>query len=170
MSVDVPEITTERLRLRAWRESDFDAHAAMSADPEVTRFVGGVRDRETAWRHMATHVGHWQLRGYGNWAVELIDDGEFIGRVGLWQPEGWPGLELGWKLARRTWGRGLATEAARAARDWAWIELDATRLISLIHPDNAASIAVAAKLGMAPDGHVELGGSEVLVYAVERGA
>jgi RimJ/RimL family protein N-acetyltransferase len=115
----VPRLQTVRLVLREWQTTDADAYAAMTADPEVMRYLGGVKDHEQSWRAMAVHAGHWTLRGYGNWVVERASDGEFLGRVGLWYPEGWLGLEIGWTLARNAWGNGYATEAARAAMDWA---------------------------------------------------
>ena len=96
--------------------------------------MGGPLDVADTWRQMAFFVGHWELRGYGLWVVER--EGELIGRVGLLQPEGWPGLEVGWLLGRDAWGHGYATEAARAAAEYAWRELDAQELISLIAPDN----------------------------------
>ena len=97
---------------------------------------------------MAFQTGHWVLRGYGNWVVERKLHGVVIGRVGLWNPEGWFGVEVGWKLARHAWGQGYVMEAATAAITWAFDELDCDRLISVINPDNAASIRVAERLGM----------------------
>jgi len=144
----VPRIETERLLLREWRPTDLDAFAAMSADPEVMRYVGGVLGRAESWRQMALHAGHWALRGYGNWAVERRADAVLLGRVGLWNPEGWPGLEVGWTLARDAWGHGYATEAASAAIEWAWTVLDAPRLISVIDPENVASAGVAERAGL----------------------
>ena len=157
-------IRTERLLLREWREEDLDAYAAMLADPEVARYIGGVLDRAGAWRQMAMFTGHWELRGYGLWVVEV--EGRMIGRAGLWCPEGWPGLELGWALARGAWGRGYATEAARAAMAWAWAALRPPALISLIHPENERSARVAERLGMAPAGEHEVNGARALVYEI----
>ncbi len=116
---------------------------------------------------MALHAGHWQLRGYGLWAVEG-QDGSFLGRVGLWNPDGWPGLEVGWTLARQAWGAGYATEPARAAMGWEWSELRAPRLISLIAVDNARSIHVADRLGMTPLRGDDLDGTPVTIYGIER--
>ncbi len=147
--LDVPTLETPRLRLRGWRDEDLDAYAAMVADVEVMRFFGGeALERPAAWRHIALFTGHWALRGYGIWAVERREDGAFVGRSGLWWPEGWPGLEVGWVLAREHWGRGYATEAGAAARDWAFGHLDADRVIALIDADNDRSAAVARRLGM----------------------
>jgi RimJ/RimL family protein N-acetyltransferase len=136
----------------------------MCADPEVMLYLGNGRpiSRDEAWRQIAVFIGHWALRGYGLWAVEA--DGSFIGRVGLWQPEGWPGLEVGWALARPYWGHGYATEAASAATKFAWTRLGASELISLIQPDNHASRRVAERLGMELHGGRPLGGTPVLVY------
>jgi RimJ/RimL family protein N-acetyltransferase len=165
----VPTVSTERLILRDWRDSDLDAHAAMSADAEVQRFLsGGPIDRIQAWREMALHAGHWALRGYGNWAVERKEDGVFLGRVGLWNPEGWFGLEVGWKLARHAWGNGYATEAARASVEWGFTCLDAEEIISVIRPANVASIAVARRLGMSAVREAEHGGATVVIYSLTR--
>ena len=130
-------------------ESDIDAYAEMCADPEVVRYIGDGQpvSRPLAWRNLAMMVGHWSLRGYGMWAAEERSSGELIGRIGFWQPEGWPGFELGWMLRRSHWSRGYATEGARAALRYGFSELAQPKIISLIHPDNAASIRVARRLG-----------------------
>ncbi|MGE5617593.1 MAG: GNAT family N-acetyltransferase [Candidatus Woesearchaeota archaeon] len=167
-----PTIETERLVLRAWREDDLDPYAAMCADPEVMRYIGSGRvlDREEAWRQIAIFLGHWELRGYGLWALEAKAERSFVGRVGLWQPEGWPGLELGWTLARPHWGQGYATEAGGASMEFAWAHLNAAKLISLIQPENRASRRVAERLEMQVERRARLGPSEVLVYSRERPA
>jgi RimJ/RimL family protein N-acetyltransferase len=87
------------------------------------------------------------MRGFGFWAVERKSDGAFVGRVGLWNPEGWPGLEVGWTLGRKYWGNGYATEAARAAMDHAFRTLDIPKLISVVNIENAPSQRVAKRLG-----------------------
>src|SRR5215470_13677785 len=121
---------TERLSLRMFRESDLDAYAGMCADPEVMRYPARKpMTRAEAWRNMAMVLGHWQLRGYGLWAVEDRESGLLAGRAGLWRPEGWPGLEVGWTLRREFWGRGYATEAGRAALDHAVTTLKQTYII-----------------------------------------
>lgn len=164
----VPEVQTSRLLLRGFRADDLDACAAMDADPEVMRYMGGVVDRDQSWRSMSVHVGHWVLNGFGTWAVERKADGVLIGRIGLWRPEGWPGVEVGWKLARDAWGKGYATEAATASMEWGWEALDISTLISLIHPQNDASMRVAERLGMRRAGHHAINGQRAVVFAVER--
>jgi len=144
----IPRIETERLMLREWREGDFEPYAEFMADAEVVRYLNGSpMHRNDAWRNMAAIVGHWVLRGYGFWAVERKSDGRFVGRVGLWNPEGWPAMEVGWTLGRPFWGQGYASEAARASLDHAFENFPVARMISSIHPDNTPSQAVAARIG-----------------------
>ena len=163
----IPTLTTERLVLRAFRDDDLDAWAAVLADEEATRFVGGVVGREEAWLRIARYLGHWVLRGYGIWALEERASGRLVGRAGLWFPEGWPELEVGWTLDRAVWGRGYATEAGRAAVEWGRSELGLTRIASVINPENERSIAVARRLGMEFDRSTTLAeGEDVDVYAM----
>ena len=169
--VEVPVLETERLLLRPWRDDDLDAYAAMCADPEVMRHMGdggSTLRRDDAWRQMAMFVGHWQLRGFGMWALEERDTRRFIGRVGLHRPEGWPGLEVGWMLARDTWGLGYATEAGRVSLTYAWEVVGADHVISVIEPENAASVRVAERLGETREGTFDLDGLEVLIYGIDR--
>ena len=143
----IPTLETERLWLRPLRESDADDYAALNADPEVMLHIGEPWDPERSWRHLTFLLGHWLLRGTGSWAVEHKETGAFVGMVGFSSPEGWPGFELAWILARRYWGNGYATEAARAAMDHAFTAWTKDRIISLIAPDNHASIRVAERIG-----------------------
>jgi RimJ/RimL family protein N-acetyltransferase len=114
---EIPTLETERLRLRCLRGSDYEDYAALYAEPETVRFSadGKTWDRGRAWRHMAFAVGHWRLKGIGTWAVEKKATDAFLGMIGFWEPETWPGFELGWTLAPRYWGQGFATEGASAA-------------------------------------------------------
>lgn len=163
-------IETERLLLRPFRASDWAPYAAMCADAEVMRYLGTgtTLSREDAWRAIAGMLGHWQLRGYGMWALESRESGALVGRAGFLDPPGWPGFELGWVLAREHWGHGYATEAARAALACAFDTLRRERVIHLIRPDNAASIRVAERLGARAAGEVELLGGKALVYESRR--
>lgn len=169
--IEIPTLTTDRLILRAFRDDDLDAYAEMCADPEVMRYLGEGKtlSRADAWRQLAFFVGHWALRGFGLWALEEKASGRFIGRAGLLQPEGWPGFEVGWTLARPWWGKGYATEAAREALRYAFDELDRDHVISIIRPDNLPSIRVAERLGERLEGEVEsFFGSRALIYGIHR--
>jgi RimJ/RimL family protein N-acetyltransferase len=163
-------LETDRLTLRMLRESDLDAYAEMCADPEVMRYIGDGQPlaRPMAWRNLAMMVGHWSLRGYGLWAVEERTSGVLVGRIGCWNPEGWPGFELGWMLRRSYWGLGYATEGARAALRFAFTQLNRPHVISLIHPENAASIRVAMRLGERLHDSTEVMGKPALMYRITR--
>lgn len=165
--MDIPEIETERLRLCALDNRHFEAYAAMLADAGSTRFVGDGQplDRMNAWRSMAMLLGHWHLRGYGMWAVERRDDGRFIGRVGLHNPEGWPDIELGWMLVPDERHQGYATEAARASLDFAFGRLQVSRAISLIRAENSASERVARRIGGRQGTTIDFLGAATLVYS-----
>ena len=160
---DIPTVSTERLRLRAFQASDLDAYAAMQANPEVMRFLvdGRTHTRVEVWRIMAGSLGSWPLRGYGMWARVKADTGRFVGSIGIFQPLDWPEPELAYSLDRPFWGQGFATEAATAARGWLFGHFPLARLASFIRPDNHASIRVAERLGAVCEGAVELRGSAV---------
>lgn len=168
--MQIPQLKTQRLILREWREEDFEAYAEMCGDREVMRYIGAgqVLSRDESWRSMAMIAGHWRLRGYGMWAVEERQSGEMIGRIGCWHPHGWPGFEIGWSLRRTYWGRGFATEGAKAALDYAFRELQQPDVISLIRPENLASRRVAEKLGEKLTGTMELLGGEAVIYKMYR--
>jgi RimJ/RimL family protein N-acetyltransferase len=163
-------LQTERLILRRFCDQDLDAYASMCADPEVMRYllVGKTLTREEAWHHMAEIEGHWQLRGYGLLAVEERESGTLVGRIGFLKPEGWPGFELAWTLARPYWGRGYATEGARAAMAYAFEELGQDKIISLIHPDNKPSIRLAERLGETLEDTIVIKGRKTLRYSISR--
>jgi RimJ/RimL family protein N-acetyltransferase len=163
-------LETKRLILRPFVEADLDAYARFCADAETMRYLGDGRPlaRWEAWRQMALFLGHWQLRGYGLWAAQDRTTGALVGRIGLYNPEGWPGLEVGWLVDRALWGRGLATEGGRAALAYAFRELDADHVISIIRPENRASIRVAEKLGMVFERTEEVLGKESLIYGKAR--
>src|ERR1044071_4300054 len=124
-----------------FREDDLEPYAAISADPGVMRYRGAGKPlaRWEAWRQMAMILGHWQLRGFGLWAVEERATGALVGRIGFFEPDGWPGFELGWMLRRASWGKGYATEGARRALAHAFTAMERDHLISLIRPANRAS-------------------------------
>ena len=163
-------LETPRLRLRMFRDDDFEAYADMMADPEVVRYLpqGRPLPRPEAWRNMAAVLGHWQLRGFGPWAVEEKASGDLVGRVGPFRPAGWPGQELIWAMRRQSWGLGFATEGARAALAYMFDKLASDNVVSLIRPQNTPSIRVAEKIGEQLQDRMEFYGGEVLVYGLCR--
>jgi RimJ/RimL family protein N-acetyltransferase len=167
----VDTLTTERLTLRPFSADDVVPMMEMHQDPEVIKHVllgGAPGDVEAAWRNVAMLIGHWHLRGYGQWAVVEHATGETIGRVGPYNPKGWPGIELGWIIRRDRWGNGFATEAAKAALGWMWGHVDTDRVISIIRPDNLRSIRIAEKIGETLESRTTQNRIEMLVYAARR--
>jgi RimJ/RimL family protein N-acetyltransferase len=155
--------------MRMLEARDFDEYAAMHSDFEVTRFTTRTHlSRMDAWKHLAMIAGHWHLRGFGMWGVEELSTGRLAGRVGFHQPDGWPDFELGWTIGREFWGKGYATEAARAALKHGFGAMGRDHVISLIDPLNTRSISVAQKLGETPQGHFELDGHQLIVYGIRK--
>jgi RimJ/RimL family protein N-acetyltransferase len=171
--MQIPTLATDRFVLRAFRESDVPALTALHSDPEVVRFIRPNGEPETkpgqAWEYMAVQMGHWLLKGYGKWAMADPKTDELIGRVGYFDaPYDWPGLELGWTMARKVWGKGYATEAARLALDWGFANIDADEIISAIIPGNDRSIRVAERLGQKYARMATIHGADCRIYAVTR--
>ena len=147
MEFDGPVIQTERLVLRVPRIGDFDAYAAMAQDADNMRFIGGAMPRAVAWRKFLQVPGAWLLQGFAMFAVEERATGRGLGQLGPWQPEGWPGTEVGWGFDRAAQGQGFATEAGVAAVDWAFDHLGWSEVIHSRDPDNLPSQALARRLG-----------------------
>lgn len=169
-------LETERLVLRRWREDDLEPLAAIDGDPEVMRFIGdgSVHTREQTAAALAFMERGWDERGFGIFAVELRETGELAGWVGLtvpgFLPEVLPAVEIGWRLGRRFWGRGIATEAAREALRFGFTEAGLDRIISICHVDHHASARVMTKLGMRQEREtvVPAHGQPVRVLAITR--
>lgn len=167
-------LETERLLLRRWEPTDFDVYAAMYAEAEVMRFLaadGRPMSRFDAWRSLSTQVGHWYLRGFGMFAVVERASGNLIGRIGPWQPEGWPDFEIGWTLRSAYWGHGYATEAVKSCITYSFTELGRSHLISVIDPDNIRSIRVAERVGERLEGTTSLPNvpnKKLLQYGLDR--
>ena len=162
-------LETQRLILRLFTERDLDPFAGMGADSEVMRFLGGrPLTHSESWRQVATMLGHWQLLGYGMWALEERETGAFVGRVGFIDPPGWPGFELGWALARDFWGRGLAWSQDLDSLLNNKRVYHSDHVISLIHPENTRSRRLAERLGERFEKTVDLFGDEVGVYGIDR--
>ena len=143
----IPELHSKRLIMRGSRESDLDALAEFYQDEEASRFIGGTMPRYAVWKSIATDIGHWAIRGFGFFAVELKETGELLGWCGPWAPEGWPENEIGWGIFPKHQRKGYASEAAIECIKFAYSELGWKTAISCIDPKNTGSIGVAKKLG-----------------------
>jgi RimJ/RimL family protein N-acetyltransferase len=144
----------------------------MLADPGTARFITvdgkPVTDELIGWRNAAVMAGHWALHGLGMFVVAERSSGKFVGRVGPWRPPGWPGFEVGSGIASEFRGRGYALEAARAAIDWAFATFELDRIIHCIDRENAASQAVARRLGAEIQGETDLFGHVADVWVTRR--
>ena len=168
----VDELRTTRLLLRRWRASDEAQMACINREPEVGRYLNRPVDDDAVAAFHEVMLGHWQTHGFGPWALESIEagqEGRFIGFAGLahvppFLAAAGPAPELGWRLDPAVWGRGLATEAALAARDDAFDRLALPEIVSVIHPQNHRSARVATKLGMSRQREID---NPVLVRRVD---
>lgn len=142
----IPALETERLILRAPRESDLDREVLFYSGDHA-QFVGGPRDRYDCYMGLMSRLGHWVEKGFGFWHLDEKTTGRHVGRVGLIEPLGWPEPEIGWSIMPDALRQGFATEAARAARHYAYDSLGWRTAISLVDPENTASVGVAKKLG-----------------------
>lgn len=156
MTLGGPMLITEHLILRPPARADFDGWADFYADPETMRFLGGAQPRATAWRTLCAMAGAWHIRGFGMFSLIERASGRWVGRAGPWQPEGWPGTEVGWGVLREFAGRGYAREAAIASIDFAFDQLGWTEVIHCINPENTASIRLAERLGAVNQGPTRL--------------
>ena len=166
----IPEkLETGRLILRRFEEPDWvDLHKLYS-DPECTRYtIQRTLTEGESWRTMATMIGHWQIRGYGPYAVENKATGTVMGPVGLWYPNDWPGPEIKWALRSTYWGQGYASEAARAVKRMAAETMPETSLISLIFADNEPSIRLAIALGAKFEEEIEFRGQLAQIFRHSR--
>jgi len=148
-------IITERLILRQWRDSDRQPFQDMNADPRVMEFMPGLLAPEDTDELIRRIELHFQRHGFGPFAAELCEDQSFLGYIGLYVPTFdapfTPAVEIGWRLAAGHWGRGLATEGARAVLRYAFEDLGLDSLVSFTVPQNIRSIRVMEKLGMTHD-------------------
>jgi RimJ/RimL family protein N-acetyltransferase len=159
------DLESERLYLRQFRDADWrDLHRYYS-DAEATAFTfrRSLGEGDT-WRVMSGMIGHWQLRGYGPYALEEKAGGSVLGTVGPWYPNDWPEPEIKWGLARQFWGQGFASEAASLVLATAAEYLPDIAFISLIHDDNAASIGLALALGARRESTIEYEGEAHGIY------
>ena len=168
------EIGTDRLLLRGWRDEDLEPYARLCADPGVMRFIGNgsTLSREQSEEQISHFVDHWKEHGFGLWAMEEKATGAFVGFVGLAYQEDWTEgphkTEVGWRFGREFWGRGLATEGAKASVHYGLEDLGLERIISIIQPANVASRRVAGKVGLTLRGETLWRSNEVVWYAIDR--
>lgn len=141
------ELRTERLLLRQWKTEDIEPYVRFFKNSERAQYFGGKRNADDAWRHLAMVVGHWQLNDFGYWAVEELENGTFVGCVGLWKSLNWPELELGYWIDELQQRKGFAAEAATECVRYARNVLKSPSLVSYIVADNSPSISLAKKLG-----------------------
>ena len=148
-------LATDRLALREWRDDDRAPFAAMSADPEVMKFLRALPTREACDQWIDFQIAHQAEHGFCFWVVESRATGAFLGATGLFRvffdAPFTLAVEIGWRLARATWGQGIATEAARAALDFGFDKLNLDQIVAYAAPANAASQKVMRKLGMIRD-------------------
>jgi RimJ/RimL family protein N-acetyltransferase len=153
--MSIPTLETTRLVLREWRESDFPAYIKFKNDPVVTKYSGRVTEGE-AWRAALYNIGHWQVRGFGQFQIELKATHKPIGTCGPYFPFEWPEPEIAWNIYADHRRQGFAFEAAIAALTFAYATLKWTTAISVIAADNEASMAVARKLGARSEGPITI--------------
>lgn len=146
LPLDIPILETDRLRLRMLTLGDLEAEADFYAS-ERSAGVGGPKEKREVFRMLAAMIGHWVMRGYGFWGIDEKATGKYCGRCGLWFPLEWPEPEIGWSVMAHAEGRGIAREAAIAARNYAYTQMGWTTLISLIDPTNDRSKKLAERLG-----------------------
>jgi RimJ/RimL family protein N-acetyltransferase len=156
MDLATLELETPRLKLRPTLPEDFEPFAAFQADPESMRYLTPPQPRSVAWRSFLNVAGAWAMQGFSLFSVIEKASGRWVGRVGPWRPEGWPGTEVGWNIVRDRCRQGYATEAATAAIDWAFASLGWTEVVHVIDCENVASQGVAHKLGSRNRGRVQL--------------
>lgn len=156
----IPALETERLLLRSPAIGDFPTYEAFYADPDASQYYGGPLPSHRAWGVLAADLGHWQLRGYGRWAVETRDGGEMVGGCGLWWPMGWPRSELTWWITPSARRKGFATEASRAVIAFAYDVLQWALVETHMDDNNEAARRLVLGLGGTivtretfPDGH-----------------
>jgi RimJ/RimL family protein N-acetyltransferase len=147
--VNLPTLHTARLILRTPELGDLERWAQMMADAETCKYLGGVQPRSMVWRVIMSMVGAWHVTGVSMFSVIEKSTNKWVGRIGPWHPEGWPGDEIGWALHPDALGQGYATEAAIACMDYAVEQLGWHEIIHTIDPQNVASINVAQRLGSA---------------------
>ena len=166
MNYLIPEgIETDRLVLRTFKENDWTDLHTLYSDPECTKYtIQRTLTEGESWRTMASLIGHWQIRGFGPYAVEEKLTNRVIGPIGLWYPIDWPEPEIKWAISRSYWGQGYASEAARAVKKIAAQYIPQISLISLIFTENQRSKKLAIALGAKLEKELEFRGLPAQIY------
>jgi RimJ/RimL family protein N-acetyltransferase len=151
-------IETRRLLLRPLSDTDCADFIGYYADETNARYVGEQKSADEAWRYLAMHIGHWQIKGVGYWALEEKKTATFVGSAGLWQSPDWPEMELGYWLVEKYRGMGYGLEAAEKCRDYARDVAQVSSLVSYIDPENSSSIRLAKNLGAGYETTIDLAG------------
>ena len=163
LGVNIPTLETERLTLRAPVRADFDPFATI-LESDRARYMDGPYDRRGAWSVFASGAASWILDGFGAWTVTESGTGTYLGEVAVTHPTRYPETELGWTLMPEAEGRGIAFEAATAARDWTFRVLSLSTLVSYITPGNTRSVALAERLGAVRDDDADRPNPDDLVF------
>jgi RimJ/RimL family protein N-acetyltransferase len=147
----IPELRTDRLLLRSFRDADREPFAALNGNPAVMELFPATLTRDESDALVDRIAERWASDGHGLWAVERIADGTFLGFTGVARLAWLPQPEIGWRFAQSAWGHGYATEAASAARDWAFSTIDLPEIVSVTTVSNERSQAVMRRIGMTRD-------------------
>ncbi len=169
----VYEIETERLLLRPLHDGDWHGLQRTYGDPEVMTWIGtAAHDLASTAAAVGRMSMHWRLLGYGMFAVQERASGEMVGRVGLMLHPDWPldgpKVEVGWTFQRSAWGRGYATEGAKASLAYGFDVLDLPQIFSMTRPDNVRSRAVMERCGLTQRGEIDFHGWRQVHYAIDR--
>ena len=168
LTISVPSLHTDRLKLREYRVEDFASFAEHLSNPESSAYLGSA-DRQAAWRIFSSHVGMWVLNGAGWWSIEDRQTGQLVGNVGAFIRCDATVMEMGWNTYRAFWGKGIANEAAAAVLKYAFEVRHEPKVRALIDDGNDSSRRVAERLGMAYEMKTELNGKVINCYMRERG-
>lgn len=166
----IPTIETKRLILRGFNPGDLDAYTMICANPDFMRFLsaGKPLTRVQAQEQIEFIMDHWADKNYGLWAIVEQSSNCLIGRVGLQYSDDWSGIQIGWAIQPKSWGKGYATEATQTVINWTFNNQVTSELISLILPENIKSIELAARLGLLYSHEMEYQGKCVNVYKISR--
>jgi RimJ/RimL family protein N-acetyltransferase len=147
MSTCRPEVESNGLLLRQWTAADFDFYAAYLGNEQTAQYIGGAVNKHQAWRHLASLIGHWALRGFGVYAVEDLVTRQLQGCSGLWEPHGWPCREFVFWFTADAYGSGRAVRAARLSIDVVNAAFSQEAITGFIHPKNHLALALASEIG-----------------------